>query len=463
MRNRIILSVMFLGVTCMGASAQTAYDVAPIFVEELNGTARYVGMGGAMGAFGNDLSVISRNPAGTGTYAGSDANISLSFKGSNTSMRNSGSVSAGSGSINYGSEGNHNGLDLYTDNVAFVVAIPSFGTSLSSMSFAFSYHKLNNTNRTLTYSDDYYEEGKPVEFRDLENRQKIKVDAYDFNVSFNHQDRFYWGMTLERQNVSSRTEGHFYHYWPKQDGYSKATDITSVDRASDIRGYGVNFKTGIIVRPDAGPLRMGLSLSTPTLYRLNHIYEDKVYAIDGETINKPLEESIDYNLNSPWVFNASVGYSTDNTAVGLEYDCNVMGNSYIDCGGYRMDLNRDLRTYSAIRFGIETNISKVSLRWGYNCAFPMFRTDSRKDYSNTDFNYYRMDPDFENIRYRHTATVGVGYCSAPGDFGGQMYVDAAFVYNWQMSNIYLGEYSSDPVSNYMTTYGKFVLTFGLSY
>ena len=39
----------------LGASAQTQYDAARLMGGELNGTARFVGMGGAMGALGGDI------------------------------------------------------------------------------------------------------------------------------------------------------------------------------------------------------------------------------------------------------------------------------------------------------------------------------------------------------------------------------------------------------------------------
>ena len=38
--------------TTVGAGAQTIYDATNIAQKELNGTARFVGMGGAMGALG---------------------------------------------------------------------------------------------------------------------------------------------------------------------------------------------------------------------------------------------------------------------------------------------------------------------------------------------------------------------------------------------------------------------------
>ena len=59
------------------ASAQTAYDAQAIAQKELNGTARFVGMGGAMSALGGDVSTIATNPAGVAIYRSNDATRTL--------------------------------------------------------------------------------------------------------------------------------------------------------------------------------------------------------------------------------------------------------------------------------------------------------------------------------------------------------------------------------------------------
>jgi len=78
--SKLILSIVAMS-ACISITAQTTFDAAKIYEEDLNGTARYVGMGGAMSALGSDPSVISHNPAGIGTYRKSDINTSLSFFG----------------------------------------------------------------------------------------------------------------------------------------------------------------------------------------------------------------------------------------------------------------------------------------------------------------------------------------------------------------------------------------------
>ena len=73
--KRILLSMALLAGTAV--TAQNIYQLESFSNIDLNGTARYVGMGGAMNALGADMSVMSSNPAGIGLYRKSDASIIL--------------------------------------------------------------------------------------------------------------------------------------------------------------------------------------------------------------------------------------------------------------------------------------------------------------------------------------------------------------------------------------------------
>ena len=73
--KRILLSMALLAGTAV--TAQNIYQLESFSNIDLNGTARYVGMGGAMNALGADMSVMSSNPAGIGLYRKSDASITL--------------------------------------------------------------------------------------------------------------------------------------------------------------------------------------------------------------------------------------------------------------------------------------------------------------------------------------------------------------------------------------------------
>ena len=58
--------MMAAAMVALPTAAQETYENAKLAGTDLNGTARYVGMGGAMEALGADLSTISTNPAGIG-------------------------------------------------------------------------------------------------------------------------------------------------------------------------------------------------------------------------------------------------------------------------------------------------------------------------------------------------------------------------------------------------------------
>ena len=73
-RNTIIAA---LATFAMSSAAQETYMNANLVKPELNGTARYVGMGGAMEALGADISTISTNPAGIGMFRHSAVNVSF--------------------------------------------------------------------------------------------------------------------------------------------------------------------------------------------------------------------------------------------------------------------------------------------------------------------------------------------------------------------------------------------------
>lgn len=60
-------------------SAQSVYDGVKIADKDLNGTARFVGMGGAMGALGGDITTMGTNPAGIGIYRSNDVMTSFSY------------------------------------------------------------------------------------------------------------------------------------------------------------------------------------------------------------------------------------------------------------------------------------------------------------------------------------------------------------------------------------------------
>lgn len=142
MKNKMIMIALSLLVT-VGAGAQTIYDATDMASKDLNGTARFVGMGGAMGALGGDISTIGTNPAGIGIYRSNDAMISFGYSTMETKSKYAGnSFTADKNRWNF-------------DNAGFVLATKIGNeTPLRYVNFGFNYHKAKSFNRSMDMEGD---------------------------------------------------------------------------------------------------------------------------------------------------------------------------------------------------------------------------------------------------------------------------------------------------------------------
>lgn len=122
-----------LALLAAGANAQTIYDAANLSGKDLNGTARFVGMGGAMGALGGDITTMGTNPAGIGIYRSNDAAVSFGLSA-------------------YGTESNYMGNKMNQDktradfgNAGFVLSTKVGNvTALRYVNFGFNYQRVKS-------------------------------------------------------------------------------------------------------------------------------------------------------------------------------------------------------------------------------------------------------------------------------------------------------------------------------
>lgn len=128
--KKIMTLVSGLLIAAAPIGAQTVYDGAKLTDRDLNGTARFVGMGGAMGALGGDISTIGTNPAGIGVYRSNDFMTSFGFS------------TYGAESKYLGNTMNSNKFKGSFDNIGFVFASKIGNqTPLRYINFGFNYHK----------------------------------------------------------------------------------------------------------------------------------------------------------------------------------------------------------------------------------------------------------------------------------------------------------------------------------
>lgn len=312
-------------------------------------TARVLGVGGAFGAMGGDISSLNINPAGIGDYNKGEFVFG-------TSINN---VSSDAFIVGLESDNQKkNSSRFLVDNLGFVFAKRPNSSSWLTSNFAIGYLK------TASFNEDFYYEG----INQTSILSQFQEQAFDGNFSeFGNQlavetgaiyeingDNYYHtdieGRNLpifKSQNVERRgSSGELAFGWAGNyrnnvnfglslgipilsfeetkiyEENNDAIDIANQFEFSDLSyiekletsGVGFNIKLGAVVKAGSN-LRFGVAFHSPTWYSLNDDYYatfDYSYYDSGNLINDDPAKSPDghfkYSLSTPWKAIGSVGY-----------------------------------------------------------------------------------------------------------------------------------------------------------
>lgn len=137
----LIAAAILAGSTAI--NAQTLYDANNLMQSELNGTARFVSMGGAMGALGGDISTTYTNPAGIGMFRSND--VMVTFGLNNTNVKSEFQKYSDS----------KDKTRATFDNIGIVFANRNDGSSLKFLNFAVNYRRGKSFNRNMLMEGDF--------------------------------------------------------------------------------------------------------------------------------------------------------------------------------------------------------------------------------------------------------------------------------------------------------------------
>ena len=230
MKKIFIISVFFCAIT---AVAQDTYLNEQTLNNsgEVIGTSRYVGMGGAMGALGADMSVISWNPAGIGLYRKSDAALTFGGYWNKSKIReeNRGAASLYQVgfvynlktesevcpyvniAINFQRKKNF-GSNFYADNpdlknlsqmdqlAELANSYYSYGYDLTDVP-NLAGHLVYNGELPFDQTKQKYVNNYYGKFNEYTHHSEGSLRSWDFNLSTNILDRAYLGLTFGVDNV----------------------------------------------------------------------------------------------------------------------------------------------------------------------------------------------------------------------------------------------------------------------
>lgn len=412
------------------AASQNMYNISDLFDNAPSGTARFVSMGGSMGALGGDLSVMGVNPAGTAIYRSSDVNLSGVY----------GIVKNRSEYENSSITSKYDGLDL--SNIGFVFAYDLDNSPVKFLNFGLNFRRKANYNNNFEmvgasnsfsqqYVIDYLYWQNPFDVMDMNIQDMSKemyrdfnynwlallaaharmydadgnflfapdkdlpdmykliyeptilgyysetrggLDVFDMNISANINDRFYLGATL----------GYYRLDYSRYSCYYEATDADRkyvLENDYRLRGSGWDFKLGAILRPfKYSPFKIAAFLHSPVLYKLTDSYSasiDGPHPIDDYFATESEEcygdkVYVSYSLRTPWKFGAAMSYTFGNfLAVNAEYEYSDAASTSFTEGNdidlaQNEEVSYNLKAQHTVRLGAEFSLNKLMKGAGFD-------------------------------------------------------------------------------------------------
>lgn len=436
--------------------AQSAIDAYRLSQPDMKGTARYMGMAGAFGALGGDLSAISENPGGIGVYRSSDIGLTLDID-----MQKSNARSMGSSTDN-------SQTGVLFNNIGAVLTWRLDNSVCPNLNFGFTFNRGSTFNRIyggniprldnslsnyvagiangqgLTEDDltpdRYYDPYNPsygvapswlavlgydgyLITPEVSNNKTFwtgqwgnntsgsgsfaveeKGSTSDFNIVFggNISNILFWGMNFNIVNMnytlnSIWSENLKNAYVPDNNNNVYQEDSNwSLDNYYHVNGTGFQYQIGVIIKP-IQELRIGLTYHTPTWYNLTESF--------GATLG--------YNYSSPTLGTDMGSVSTNDGYLGYNNICFRTPSKFIaSLAGVISDklilsFDYELTPYSQMKYSEEGSYDYYPDYYpDYYSAKPSTKAfNSSSIFSNDPF--YETNSDIKTY-YKSTNTYRVG-------------------------------------------------------
>jgi hypothetical protein len=432
-------------------------DVQRFAQRSTMGSARYVGMGGAMTAIGGDPSAAMDNPAGLGLYRRSEISITIDETIDHTQQTGSN--------------------DIYQRTrfaAPQITAIWAWGKAnkqrgLVFNNFMFTYHRLANFNRDVVVQGggmgmvsticNITNDMGGVSEENLQNRPWDNVeigwlsilgyeaylidpieknqwqpavhftngllsisetgtsDQYTLSWAGNINNQWYIGIGLNVPTIN-----YTKHTSLQESNKSNSAELKSMFHVS---GVGVSGSLGLIYRPIQA-LRIGASLQTPTVMNLSRQTTGDMYStIAGQRYEILTPESgvMDIKIASPLRSSVSIAGQIGNVGLlAVQYD-----NAH----------SKEMEDMHTLRIGAEAQAYRgLFFNAGYIYESSFMREEEPKWL--LGYNEIRTDMDYRYTAATQYASAGIGYrCD-------KVVAQLAYQYSWQTIHQYASEEQTLP-------------------
>ena len=401
----LILSIYLL--ISSFALAQGDYEAFRFSQTDYQGTARYMGAGGAFGATGGEFSALNSNPAAIGLFKRSDVSftpLALSFSTNNTMYL---------------------GENASTQNPKYTV--PECGLIIASeikdspwkyWQFGFGYNRImdyNNTFRmcgtgTNSIVNTIIDQANGTHFNNLSGDASLAWSTWMMDTILGTTNQYYSPFTNTELNHDAlvKTSGSMDEMdicfggnyndqlfiganigipildYTERITYTEAVTGEPALWMNDMQtsstqhntGGGINLKLGIIYQP-INFFRIGLGFQTPTYFwKIKDQYSRNMISYYNDGTNSDYwsyDNDYAFSLTTPLKFNISAAFLINKRAfVSAEYEFMDYSQAKLYANDYNFSsensaIEEKYGICNTLRLGAEVNVSqKFVLRAGYN-------------------------------------------------------------------------------------------------
>ena len=401
-----------VGLTALAVSlALQAQDYYRLGERTITGTARYVGMSGAMSAIGGDPSSAHDNPAGLGLYRRSELLISF-----DETLDYTWQVGA------YNARQTAN--TLFVPNASVVIALPQ------NNKFLFSYRRQHLYNRRVYGAgENGYSLGAILNSLDIplgiaygkDNantahnlllKESGAINEYAFNWAINISDSWYVGAGLQIQSYNLTADASYLESFTGNSYNQNATTLLYY-------GASASLSAGLIYRPLEW-LRLGFGIQTNSLGNL-HIHSTGTFSAQTDSLRFSYAPEMTTHENNVLV-------QPLHTSTSVAFQIGAYGMVALQYDYFHQPKEIDKHS---LRAGIEViPVLGFYINAGYACE-STFKQDRVVA---VDPSFDRQDTYFQMPRLAHYGSLALGYR------GKHMIAQVAYQYRRQHFNLYAHEF-----------------------
>ncbi|NOR87930.1 MAG: hypothetical protein GQ527_09995 [Bacteroidales bacterium] len=461
MTYKKIISVFVLGfLLSVGLIAQNASDALRYSGYNLTGSARFMGLSGATGSIGGDMTSINYNPAGMGIYKSSEYLFAPRYYYNKNESSYGGSYSKSTrDNLNFGMIG-------MVSSIPLMNRVNPDAAGWKYIQFGFSINRVDNYRENILIEGNSYGGSRVYEWRDQANgnladnlnpfssdlawetylldtingypKEYITAvpnggvyqsysswrEGYKNEMSFafsgNYDNRLFLGASMAFSFINFYSSTFHSEYALENPGVGEFDEFTYQEELGT-RGNGFNAKFGLIYMLTPA-IRVNAAFHTPTwFYRMTDTYFTRIDSkmSDGSTYYKSSPNGrYDYELKTP--LRAMGGLSifvADKGFISVDYEYMDYGQASLSASSYSFSdenrsINNDFIATHSLRVGTEWRLQPFLFRAGYGISTSPINTEI-------------------NEVFHNQYSLGIGYRSGP------MFIDFSFMQMMNSQNYYM--------------------------